>query len=150
MTPVFTEQPTNDWFLPADVREQLTKTFSDLQAPVTLELFTAAGMNDEFNSYTTKFCHDLARLTDAVTLTEHPLDSERAKTLDITASPTLCVSPDQYHIRFLGAPMGEEAKALITAIMLVSLKLHGLSDSSTTLLDTLNDERLAQVFVSPT
>ncbi|BDQ38598.1 hypothetical protein SYK_29580 [Pseudodesulfovibrio nedwellii] len=150
MAPLFKDDTKDDWFLPADVRKQLTETFKTLQGSVSLEVFTQPGVNDEFSDYTAKFCWDLARLTDKILVTGYEIDSDRAKELEVTASPTLCVNPDDYHIRFLGAPIGEEGKSFITAIMLVSLGKSGLSDMSTPLLEQLKDERLVQVFVAPT
>lgn len=150
MTPMFHKDTANDWFLPEDVRKQLTETFKSLKGEVVLEVFTQAGVNDEFNDYMVKFCTDLARLTDLITIKGFEIPSARADELGVTTSPTMCISPDEYHIRFQGAPLGEEGKAFITAIMLVSLGMSGLSDVSTPILDQLNEERLAQVFVSPT
>lgn len=150
MTPIFQKDRTNDWFLPKDVRTQLTETFKDLEGDVVLETFTKSGVNDEFSGYMLKFCADLARLSDKITTRTFAIPSERADALKITASPTLCLNPDDCHIRFLGAPVGEEGKSLITAILLLSLNKSALSEVSTRLLDELTEERLAQVFVSPT
>ncbi len=150
MSPVFTKDNNDDWFLPADVREQLKKTFKDLDSPVILETFARPGFNDEFSQYMIRFCTDLARLSDKITVRTFQMPSSRAEQLGITASPTLCVNPDEYHIRFLGAPIGEEGKSFITAIMLASLGMSGLSEASRPILEALNEERLAQVFVSPT
>ncbi|WFS61905.1 FAD-dependent oxidoreductase [Pseudodesulfovibrio thermohalotolerans] len=144
-----TRKHDHDWFLPEDVRKQLTETFKALKETVSLELFIQSGVNDEFSDYTEKFCADLARLDDRITFEKHDLASDRAKALGVTASPTLCVNPDDYHIRFLGAPLGEEGKSFITAVMLVSLRANGLSEASLALLEPLDGERLAQVFVSP-
>ncbi len=150
MTPLFAKEKETDWFLPEDVRNQLTKTFEGLKATVTLEVFTQSGVNDEFSDYTIKFCTDMARLTDKIKVKGFEIPSARADELGITSAPTLCINPDDYHIRFLGAPLGEEGKSLITAIMLSSMEMHGLSDMSMQVLDTLSEERMAQVFVSPT
>ncbi|MCJ2164811.1 MULTISPECIES: FAD-dependent oxidoreductase [unclassified Pseudodesulfovibrio] len=143
------DKPTEE-FLPKEVRTQLTKTFKDLKGEVTLEVFTTPGVNDEFSDYAIKFCTALSRLNDKIRLRRFEIPSDRAKELSVTASPTLCLNPDDYHIRFLGAPLGEEGKSFITAIMLVSLGISGLSEVSAPLLDQLGEERLAQVFVSPT
>jgi len=150
MTPVFKNDNPDGWFLPEDVRKQLLDTFKSLKGEVVLEVFTQPGSSDEFNEYMVQFCTDLARLTDLIKLQVFDIPSARANELGVTASPTLCINPDDYHIRFLGAPLGEEGKAFITAIMLVSLKMSALSDVSAPMLETLNEERLAQVFVSPT
>lgn len=150
MAPLFSKKKDDDWFLPEDVRTQLKTTFEGLKSPVTLEVFTQPGVNDEFSKYTVQFCTDMARLTDKIKVKGFEIPSARADELGVTAAPTLCINPDDYHVRFLGAPLGEEGKALITAIMLASLKMSGLSDTSAQLLESLNEERLAQVFVSPT
>jgi len=147
---MFAAKNDNDWFLPEDVRKQLTTTFKDLKNTVMLEVFTQPGTNDEFSEYMVKFCTDLTRLTDKIEVKGFEIPSARSDELGVTASPTLCINPDEYHIRFLGAPLGEEGKAFITAIMLVSLGMHGLSDTSLPILESLNEQRLAQVFVSPT
>lgn len=150
MTPMFTKDSSSDWFLPGDVRKQLIKTFEGLKGPVTLEVFTQPGVNDEYSDYMVKFCTDLARLTDKIEVKGFEIPSARADELGVTAAPTMCINPDDYYIRFLGAPLGEEGKAFITTIVLVSLGMHGLSEISMPILDELNEERLAQVFVSPT
>ncbi|MGE4193800.1 MAG: FAD-dependent oxidoreductase [Pseudodesulfovibrio sp.] len=150
--PLFTKDKEDDnggWFLPEDVRKQLTETFKALKENVVLELFAEPGVNDEFTEYTATFCADLDRLHEKIEFRRTAIPSERAEALGVTASPTLCVNPDDYHIRFLGAPMGEEGKSFITAIMLVSLRMNGLSEQSLALLEPLEDERLCQVFVSP-
>jgi thioredoxin reductase (NADPH) len=146
---LFKKDKKEDWFLPEDVRKQLTETFQALKEPVHLELFTQPGVNDEFSDYTAKFSTDLARLSDKITFKQFDVASDRAKELGVTASPTVCLNPDEYHIRFLGAPLGEEGKSFITSIMLVSLRMSGLSEASHALLKPLDEERLVQVFVSP-
>ena len=146
---LFKKDQPDEWFLPEDVRKQLTETFQALKEPVHLELFAEPGVNDDFSDYTAKFCADLARLHDKITFKRFDIPSDRAAKLGVTASPTVCLNPDDYHIRFLGAPMGEEGKSFITSIMLVSLRMSGLSEASLSLLKPLEEERLAQVFVSP-
>ena len=146
---LFKKDKKEDWFLPEDVRKQLTETFQALKEPVHLELFSQPGVNDEFSDYTAKFGADLARLNDKITFKQFDIPSDRATELGVTASPTLCLNPDEYHIRFLGAPLGEEGKSFITSIMLVSLRMSGLSEASLSLLQPLTEERLVQVFVSP-
>ncbi|WP_243543982.1 FAD-dependent oxidoreductase [Pseudodesulfovibrio tunisiensis] len=139
----------NDWFLPKDIRQQLEKHFQSLKHHVALELFPDTGRNREHSEYTAKLCADLDRLSDRITFTTHEADSARARELDITAFPTLCINPDSMHIRFLGAPIGEESRAFITTILLVSMGTAGLSPVSSDLLRELNEERFVQVFVNP-
>ena len=150
MTPIFQKDRASDWFLPKDIRTQLTETFKALKDDVVLETFTSPGVNDEFSDYMLKFCADLARLSDRITTRTFAIPSERADALGVTASPTLCLNPDDCHIRFLGAPVGEEGKSLITAILFLSLGKSALSELSAQIIDGLTEKRLVQVFVSPT
>ena len=149
MCPILTRTKDNGWFLPKDVRKQLSETFRNLKGNIVLEVFTRDGVNDEFSDYVLKFCADLAQLSDLISLKVFETRSARAVELGITAAPTLCINPDDYHIRFLGAPMGEEGKPFITAIMLVSLGTSAISDISRPLIKDFDEERLIQVFVSP-
>ncbi|MBI9081450.1 MAG: FAD-dependent oxidoreductase [Pseudodesulfovibrio sp.] len=149
MSPSFKNDNPDNWFLPENVRKQLTETFKKLTGKVTLEVFTEDGVNDEFGEYTVKFCSDLSRLTNLITVKEFDIPSGRADELGVESSPTLCINPDDYHIRFLGAPLGEEGKSFITAIMLSSQRKSELSNISKPLLDKLEGGRLVQVFVSP-
>jgi thioredoxin reductase (NADPH) len=149
MSPSFKNDNPDNWFLPENVRKQLTETFKKLIGKVTLEVFTEPGVNDEFGEYIVKFCSDLSRLTNLITVKEFDIPSARADELGVESSPTLCINPDNYHIRFLGAPLGEEGKSFITAIMLASQGKSELSNISKPLLEELEGGRLVQVFVSP-
>lgn len=151
MTPDYTtEQPQDDsWFLPQDTVKQLTELFVNLKDEVRLEVFTKEGYNDPYNEYTMKFLGDLARISPKVTVNRFDLGSEKAGERGVTHSPTILLSPDTYSIRFTGAPVGEESRSFLTAIMHVSLAKSGLSATSMQLLEELDGPRQVKVFVTP-
>lgn len=154
MTPLFSSKDSDtsatEWLLPEETREQLGKYLEQMRQAVHFEVFTREGDNDPFNEYAVGLCRDLARLTDNITLDVFPLDSPEAEKRGATASPTILFNPDTHDIRFMGAPLGEEGKAFMNSVFLLSLNQSGLSQVSKQLLVELNEKRLAQVFVSPT
>jgi thioredoxin reductase (NADPH) len=80
-------------------------------------------------------------------LREYDLDHELARKWNITSSPTLVIAPEQYAIRWLGAPMGEEARTFLEILILVGLGKSQLSDQS---MNVIKSPRNVKIFVSPT
>lgn len=150
MSPFFSKEKHNDeWFLPEDTRKVLLEHFGQLTEPVELEAYTKKGENEAYGEYMLRFVRDLARLSDLIHLSEYASDSDQAKKRDVSRAPTLLVSPEKYAIRFTGAPLGEEARALIQSITLASLGQSLLSDNAKSILAELDGERAVQVYVNP-
>lgn len=137
-------------FIPDESREYLEKMFAAFKNKVTIEVYTENGPHDEYNEFTLNICRAMNVLTDKIELKEYSLSSEMGQKRNIIASPTVLISPDQYDIRFLGAPAGEEGRALVEALNLASKGISGISDSTKEILTELNDDRLVKVFSSPT
>ncbi len=140
---------TYEWLIPEEGQKHLTDIFKNLKGPVRLVTFTDSDPKNEFNAYMTRFADDLARLSDKITAEHHPMDDDSAARLDVTLSPTMLVNPEAYRIRFTGAPLGEEARALIETIFLASVGVSGLSPTSIQLLEELTEERHPRIFSSP-
>ncbi|MYL83544.1 FAD-dependent oxidoreductase [Desulfovibrio aerotolerans] len=135
--------------IPEDNLAELTKFFDGMQEPVELLVFTDADHNAPYNSFMESLCRELAELAPKITARFLSLDSEEAKSHGVDFSPTLLLSPARYHIRYLGAPLGEEARTLIETIMRLSLGKSGLTQISRQLLQELEEKRDVQVFVNP-
>jgi thioredoxin reductase (NADPH) len=154
MSPFFKKEAkkdeAQDWFIPEDGRKHLEKLFKNLKNEVQLLVFTQDGKNDQYNDYVTKFVRDLARLSDKIKTSSFALDSEEAKKHEVQNSPTLLISPDHYGLRFVGAPLGEEGRAFIETILLVSLEDSGLKATAKQILKQLDEPRHVKIFVSPT
>lgn len=138
-----------EWFIPEDSRQHLVKLFEKLQEPVDLVVFTERGTNDVYNEYMVKFIRDIDRLSPLINASYYDLDSEEAKKYGVETSPALLLQPERYHVRFLGAPLGEEGRSFIEAILMVSRGQSNLSQSSKNMLAELQDPRHVQVFVNP-
>ncbi|WP_054648631.1 FAD-dependent oxidoreductase [Salidesulfovibrio brasiliensis] len=139
-----------EWLLPEESRKHLSEHFEKMRYDVHFEVFTSKDMNPDFNEYAVRFLRDLSRLGGKISFDQYELDSDKARERGVDASPTLLVNPDEYDIRFQGAPLGEEGQSFITAIMLVSLRQSGLSEDSRGILAELDQPRSVDVFVSPT
>ena len=129
---------------------QLKATFEQLPNDLPLYLFTAKGHEDVFTQANRQVIRAFREFSDKITLREYDLDHELAKKWNVVSSPTLLIAPEQYSIRWLGAPMGEEARTLLETLILVGLGKSQLSDQSLNVIKKIDSPRNIKVFVSPT
>ena len=135
-------------FIPQESLEYLEKLFAGFKRTVTIEVYTAEGEHREYNEFTLNICRAFNVLSDKIELREYAADSEMAEKRKIIATPTVLISPDEYDIRFLGAPAGEEGRALVEALNLASMGIDAISDSTKETLEPLNEERQIKIFAS--
>jgi thioredoxin reductase (NADPH) len=131
------------------LRSQLEPLFKDFPHEVSLLLFTQAGKNDLFSSATRFLIRAVREVAPKVTLREYDLSHKKAKEWNIERAPTLLFDPDRYRIRWLGAPIGEEARTLVEALLMLGHRTGGLSEESLKVLNKIDSERQVKVFVSP-
>ena len=129
---------------------QLKATFEQLPNDIPVLLFTAKGHEDAFTQANRQVIRAFRELSDKITMREYDLDNELAQKYNITSSPTLLIAPERYSIRWLGAPMGEEARTLLETLILVGLGQSHLSDQSLNVVKKIDSPRNIKVFVSPT
>ena len=92
---------------------QLKKTFEQLPNDIPLLLFVDKGSDDVFAQATRQVIRAFRELSPRITLKEYNLNHELARRYQVGSSPTLLVAPGKYDIRWLGAPMGEEARTFL-------------------------------------
>ncbi len=148
--PMPEEHQEHTWYLPEKSREQLGTIFREMQEPVNLHVFTQKGVSDLYNEFLLRFLDDVVHLSDKITLHRHALGDEAAQAHGVTYSPTLLVEPERYRLRFVGAPIGEEGRSFLEAVLLASRRSSGLTDESKARLAKLEEPRSAKVFVTPT
>lgn len=136
--------------LTEDVKTILRETFRELKEEVSLEVFTQKGMNDDFNEIATGLVRAVAELTDKVRPQFYHIGDETAKKRGVDRSPTILVAPDRYSLRYTGAPVGEEGRSFIMALLMASTGKPFISDDSRQRLKKLKERRHVRVFVSPT
>ena len=130
--------------------QQLKATFEQLSNDIPLYLFTAKGREDVFTHANREVIRAFRELSSKITLREHDTDHELAQKWNVTHSPTMLIAPENYSIRWLGAPMGEEARTFLEILILVGLGKSQLSDQSLKVIQRIDSSRHIKIFVSPT
>ncbi len=128
---------------------QLRATFAQMPNTIPLLLFTEKSRDDVFAQANRQVIRAFRELTDKITLHEYDLSHEKARQHNVTVSPTLVIAPDQYNIRWIGAPMGEEARTFLEMLLLVGSGNSNASEQSLKVLERIDAPRHVKVFISP-
>jgi len=131
------------------IQLELEHMLSQIEREIPIYLFTKAGVNDIFSEAARQGIRFFRQLTDRVKLREFDLDHEMAGKLGVAHSPAIVFDPDNYNIRWLGAPMGEEAKIFLEALMRIGTQTSGLNEQAAGVLKRIEATRNVKVFVSP-
>ncbi len=142
------DQP--DTILNRTVQDQLGIVFQQLPRNIPLYLFAQVGNNDIFTQAARQLIRAFREITPKIELREYDLDHDLAKKWDVYRSPTILFDPEHYPIRWLGAPMGEEGRTFLEALLLIGKGNSNLSDQALKVLDKIESKRDIKVFVSPT
>ncbi len=142
------EQPE---LIPDDVKQSIRDNFfSNLRDDVLIEVYTLAGMNDQYNEATVALVKGLAALSNKIKVTFHTVGDAQSQKRKVTRSPSVLIAPDKYGMRYTGSPLGEEGKSLIVGIMMASTGGTVFSEQSVKKLAELKEKRHIQVYMSPT
>jgi len=136
--------------IPPEVQRQLRVVLDQLPNTVPLYLFTKDGHNDIYNQAAKQVLRAFADLGTKVELHEFSLDHELAEKHQVNVSPTILFDPEHYSVRFLGAPIGEEGRTLLEAVVVIGLGKSNLSDQSLKVIEKIDSSRKVKVFSSPT
>jgi thioredoxin reductase (NADPH) len=130
--------------------QQLKASLEQLPNDIPLYLFTAKGDDDVFVQANRQVIRAFRELASKITLREFDLGHQLALKWNVTSSPTLLIAPERYAIRWLGAPMGEEARTFLEILILVGLGQSTLSEQSLKIINRIDSPRKIKLFVSPT
>jgi thioredoxin reductase (NADPH) len=138
--------------IPEDIKQTIRQTFLEtLKEDVVLEVYTRDGKNDKYNEAAVSLVKTLAELSGKLKVSFHTIGDEQSVKRNVTRSPSVLIAPDAYRIRYTGAPMGEEGRSFLTAILMASTGNPLLSEPSIMkIAEQLHEKRDIQVFVSPT
>jgi thioredoxin reductase (NADPH) len=142
-------EPAKDMASEAYLR-QLRETFEQLPNDIPLLLFVDRSRDNVFAQATRQVIRAFRELSQRITLKEYDLTHELARRYQVERSPTLLIAPGKYAIRWLGAPMGEEARTFLETMILVGSGRSNLSDQSRNVIRRIDAPRRIKVFVSPT
>jgi thioredoxin reductase (NADPH) len=129
---------------------QLRQTFEQMPREIPLYLFVGRGQEDVFVQACRQIVRAFRELTPKITIKEFYLDHELASKWGVDHSPTLIIDPDHYNIRWLGAPMGEEGRSFLEAMILIGVGKSGMNEQSLAVVQKIDAMRQVKVFVSPT
>lgn len=136
--------------LTPDMRKDLKESFAVLKEPVTVMIFSKTAVNEQFNELAVELLQEIAEAEPRIKVELHTVGDEASKKYAVERSPTLLVAPEKYSIRFTGAPLGEEGRTLIMALLMASAGQPALAAGSLKRLEKLTERRHVRVFVSPT
>ena len=137
-------------FISGDSKKIIKKELENLKDPVSILLFTSEEENKPFNEFSIRLFTELSLISDKILPKFEKIGSGLSKKHNVTRSPTIVIQPDKYNIRLTGAPAGEELRALLLTLLMVSTGFTVLSDASKKRLSDLKDKRNIKVFISPT
>jgi len=132
------------------VRRKLMEMFGSLEHEVPLVLFTDTKTNTQYCEAARSVIGAVRELSSKVSLREFSLEHELTQKYNVSHSPTLLFDPDNFSIRWLGAPVGEEGRTFMEAISMMGHRRPELSDPSRQILEKITEPRNVKLFVSPT
>lgn len=133
-----------------DAMDRIKATFNQLPNDIPIYMFREKGRDDIFCQTNRQIIRTFRELSAKISFREFDLDHELAKKWNVDSSPTLLIAPEQYSIRWLGAPMGEEGRTFLEILILVGLGQSNLSEPSRKTIKRIDAARHIKVFVSAT
>ncbi len=130
--------------------QQLRRTFDQIPNEIPLFLFVKRGQEDVFVQACRQIIRAFRELTSKISVREYDLGHELAAKWKVESAPTILIDPEHYNIRWVGAPVGEEGRSFLEAMILIGMGKSGLSEQSIGVMKRLHEERQVKVFVSPT
>lgn len=134
--------------IPDEARASLKEHFAALARPVQLHVYTAPGAKDVYSRFARKVADELASLDQKISAVMHK-DTEAPG--EIRAMPQLAVQAEGAAaplLTLVGAPLGEEGRALTQAVLLAGGGEGVSSGEVKAKLASLREKRVIKVFGS--
>jgi len=135
-------------------KEILKEKFEqELQETADIKVFTRRiiirNENLEYARFSETLIEELSQITDKIKGETLSLESEEAKKLNVSTSPTILIGKDLgYSIEYWLAPAGQQAGVFIETISLVSQGESGLSSSAKEKLKNIDKDVLLETYIS--
>jgi thioredoxin reductase (NADPH) len=131
------------------VEQELKEVFGRLEEPIPVYLFAGDDKEDVFAEAARRFINYFNDITGgSIAFEERGTTGFLAEKYHVTASPTILIDPEHYSIRWLGAPLGEEGRMFVEALLMVGFSQSGVSSQSVKVLDQIDAPRQIKLFVS--
>jgi thioredoxin reductase (NADPH) len=128
--------------------KKIKDLFEKIKNPIPVYLFAQRGKNDVFSDTARQVIRYFKELTGKIDFREFDVTHDMARKWDVTDSPTILIDPDRYHIRWLGAPLGEEGRIFVEALLLAGFRMSNLSKQSLSVIKQITEKRHIKLFVS--
>jgi thioredoxin reductase (NADPH) len=129
-------------------QEKMRTLFAEMPQDVPLVLFSRFDSQDIFTKAIKEIVRAIQKFTPKVNLKEYELNHKLARKWGVDHSPTLLFDPDHFHIRWQGAPLGEEGRAFVEALVMMGYRKSNASEQSKKILARVRSKREIKLFVS--
>ena len=129
-------------------QQEIARLFQKLKEEIPIFLFTRPGVNDVFSDAARQAIRFFRQMTDKITVREYNLGHELALEWGIQSSPTLVLAPEKYNVKWLGAPLGEEGRIFLEALLLIGTGNSQLNPQALQIAQRIDQPRSIKVFVS--
>jgi thioredoxin reductase (NADPH) len=131
-----------------EAQKEIERILKAIKNEIPIFLYAEPGQNDVFTDVARQAIRFFRQLSDKIILREFNLQHESAKKWNVEYSPTIVFDPDRYNIRWLGAPLGEEGRIFLEALILIGLQRSNLNEQSLQVIKRIDTPRNIKVFVS--
>lgn len=131
-----------------DARASLTEHFASLKRKVELHVYTEPDAKDIYSRFVRKISDELAAIDSKISVVAHK-GSEAPD--EVSALPQLAIKAEGAAapiLTMVGAPIGEEGRVLIQAVMFAGTDENPLTKEAKETLAKLNEKRVIKVFGS--
>ena len=118
-------------------KAELVAVFEKMPYEIPLILFTDPGKNEVFNQGARDLIRSARELAPKISLREYDMTHKMAQEWQVEHPPTLLFDPDNYQIRWLGAPLGEEGRTFLEALIMMGYRKTNLNKESLKILNNI-------------
>ena len=129
-------------------QKEIARLFENLKEEIPIYLFAQPGINDVFTDAARQAVRFFRQMTDKITMREYDLGHELARKWEIHSSPTIVLAPEKYNLKWLGAPLGEEGRIFLEALVLIGSGNSNLNPQALQVVQRIDQPRDIKVFVS--
>lgn len=129
---------------------KMRSLFANMPHDLPLYLFVSLDKQDLFAKASKEVLGAIQKFSPKILVEEHDLFGQTAKKWNVNHSPTLLFDPERYSVRWQGAPLGEEGRTLVEALVMMGYRKSDLSDESLKILARIQSKRDVKLFVSIT
>ena len=150
MSEIYNVEDGSEKVTQEQAQAELIAVFQKMPHEIPLVLFTDSGKNEIFSQGARQLIRSIREMAPKVTLLEYDISHKMAQEWHAEYPPVLLFDPDQYQIRWLGAPLGEEGRTFVEALIMMGYRNTNMNKESLKILNSIQSPRDIKVFVSPT